>query len=132
MSGLVFGTEKERDIALAISLSKLMYLWWFYTSDNLNVTKQTIESFPIALEYLTDETREKLLKLGETIKTELPLNIEFTLYRDRKVGRYVIPNLFPLIKQVDKAIANEFAFLPDMRVVELAFRSARKGEEVSD
>jgi hypothetical protein len=132
MSSVSLRNEEMRDAALAIYLSKLMYLWWLNTSDNLNVTKAAVESFPASPSRFQESSLNKFSELGRQIRGELQKNVEFTNYRGRRVGRYVIPNLASLISEVDALLIEEFGLQQYQRAIEIEFRNARKGDELDE
>ena len=129
MSTIYFGDEDERDAALAVLLSKFTFVWWGLTSDNLNVTVSGISSTPIDPSSMSARSRKELSKLGRQLIQQLPKHMTTSVYRQRTVSRYVIPDLRATTDKVDRVLAEEFGYTQHLADLELAYSSLFKGED---
>lgn len=129
MSTIYFNDEEERDAALAVLLSKFAFVWWGLTSDNLNVTISGISSTPINPSSMSARSRKELSKLGRQLIQQLPKHMTTSVYRQRTVSRYVIPDLRATTDKVDKLLAEEFGYTEQLADLELAYASLFKGED---
>jgi len=132
MLWLSFKNRKMQMAALAVMLSKLCFVWWFLTSDNLNVTAKGMKSVPVDLVKLEqthpDEFLE-LVRLGEVLWKSLARDIKWTQYLNRKVARYEVPNVRQVTDQVDLVLAKVFRWEPLLAGLELAYAQAFKGTD---
>ena len=81
MRWVTTGSENDKHAALALSLSKTMMVWWFLTSDNLNVTLGVIGTLPFDPTLLDSETRSRLVELGRQLEAVLPSTSRSVIYR---------------------------------------------------
>ena len=132
MSTVNFESVRLRDAALAVGLSKLAFVWWFLTSDNLNVTKEAVEGIPIYLDALPKDVLDQLSGMGVRLQAELQDNISFSRYRGRLVGRFDIPNLRNATDDVDLLLAQTLGYEDRLGDLELAYAWAFKGTEEDD
>jgi hypothetical protein len=132
MGRLNFEDRRRRDAALAVLLSKLAFVWWAFTSDNLNVTVSGIASTPVDIDRASDEFLNQLADYGVLLAKELPKHLGVSTYRKRQVSRYVIPDLRHITDQVDYLIASEFGFVELLPDLELAYATLFKGGEDDD
>jgi hypothetical protein len=126
---LRFHTKDERDAALAVLLSKVAFVWWGLTSDNLNVTVSGLASTPFDLAAVSSTGREELSRLGRLLARELPKHLSTTVYRQRTVSRYVIPELRPITDQVDRLLASELSYVRYLPDIQLAYSTLFKGAD---
>jgi hypothetical protein len=129
MGKLRFHTKDERDAALAVLLSKVAFVWWGLTSDNLNVTVSGLASTPFDLAAVSSTGREELSRLGRLLARELPKHLSTTVYRQRTVSRYVIPELRPITDQVDRLLASELSYVRYLPDIQLAYSTLFKGAD---
>lgn len=127
MGRVEFESERLRDAALAVLLSKLAFVWWGLTSDNLNVTIAGISSTPVDLSLLPPNVRDELAGLGKALRSRMPKHMTTSIYRQRKVSRYVIPELRDLTDKVDQLLAEHFGLVEGLPDLELAYSSLFKG-----
>lgn len=129
MGKLRFHSKDERDAALAVLLSKAAFVWWGLTSDNLNVTVSGLASTPFDLAAVSSAGRKELIRLGRLLAKELPKHLSSTVYRQRTVSRYVIPELRPITDQVDRLLASEFSYVEYLPDIQLAYSTLFKGAD---
>lgn len=132
MGRLNFDSESDRDAALAILLSKFAFVWWGISSDNLNVTVSGLASTPVNPRALTADGFASLERLGRLLAREMPKHMSSTVYRRRKVSRYVVSALAPLIEEVDAVLAAELGYADQKSELELAYAGLFKGQVDED
>lgn len=91
-----FRDSVQRDLAFIMLIGRWGYLWWLTFSDEFDVTKTVLASFPGDLQYLAQvaplspegELRSEILKLSQRLKAEMLQHIAWTVKAGVKVGRY--------------------------------------------
>lgn len=121
MSEIRFETEELRAAALALLLTKLAYVWWGLSSDNLNVTKSGVLGTPIDLKRLPEANLLELAQIGRRLVSELPKTLAETLYRGRTVSRYEILRLRPITDTADELLASALGYEDRLEDLEFAY-----------
>ncbi len=121
MSEVRFESEELRAAALALLLTKLAYVWWGLSSDNLNVTKSGVLSTPIDLRKLPEPTLGALAQIGRDLVEALPDTLAETLYRGRTVSRYEILRLRPVTDLADALLASALGYEHRLEDLEFAY-----------
>ncbi len=128
MKWVCVGSAKERDMALAVGLSKIALVWWHLTSDNLNVTLGGLGSTPVDVTRFTAAEQDRLAALGARLRKALPTTSRFTYYRQRKVYRYQVPEIRSLTDEVDTLLLEVHGIDKYRRALEHAYSTLFKGD----
>ncbi len=128
MKWVSVASKEQRDMALAVGLSKIALAWWHLNSDNLNVTLGGVGSTPVDVTRLGKEEQSRLAALGGRLREALPTTSRFTYYRQRQVYRYVVPGLRPLTDEVDALLLEAHGLTGQRRALEHAYASLFKGD----
>jgi hypothetical protein len=103
--GKLFTQDRDDQLAVsAVAASRLAFLWWTFTGDCFNVTKGTMSAFPFSPSSCDQETRAKLVNLGERIEEALSAVRCWDLNSGKYVGGYAIPELGCLTDEADEII----------------------------
>ena len=84
---LYFSSKLDRDIAFILLSGRIAFWWWAISGDDLNLTKGTLESFPISVSSLT-LCSDELSKLSEELRQRQKKVLSFTKYRGNEIGNY--------------------------------------------
>lgn len=120
--------SKQRDMALAVGLSKIALVWWHLTSDNLNVTLGGIGSIPVDVTRLSSAEQDELAALGRRLRDALPKTLRYVYYRQRKVYNYYVPDIRALTDEVDSFILRLHSLDGDRQALEHAYSTLFKGD----
>lgn len=96
-------TENESIFYFLILLynSKMFYSYWLTYGDEFHVIKETLESFKLPFEKLTDEDYKELEVLAKMFINELPQTIKYKLNAGKKVGTYDTSKLWHITDKSD-------------------------------
>lgn len=117
----------ERDLVLAVLLSKLALVWWHSNGDDLNVTRGVLASLPVNLKELTVEQRRHLVLSGCELRRRLPGVRTEVKYNGRTVEGYAIRRLRDLTDQVDRTLACAFRYEQELPALEHAYAVVTRG-----
>ncbi len=107
---LYFRSEVERDLALVMLAGRWGYLWWLTYSDEFDVTRSTLTSFPGDIERLAnlapgDMELVTLVDLSRTLQEEMPSSLAWMKKAGVLVGRYNMLKLRHITDQADWLLA---------------------------
>jgi hypothetical protein len=108
-STLTFKSEVHRDIAFVLLSGRLAFWWWATTGDDLNLTKGTLESFPISATSLIP-IAPKLVELAKKLRSRQQLVLAFTKYRGNEIGNYDMTKCRDITDQSDRLILEFLGF----------------------
>ncbi len=128
MKWVSVASAKQRDMALAVGLSKIALAWWHLTSDNLNVTLGGVGSTPVDVTRLSAADQDRLAALGARLRKALPTTSRFTYYRQRQVFRYQVPDLRALTDEVDALLLEVHGLTQHRQALEHAYATLFKGD----
>jgi hypothetical protein len=132
MSEVRFENEQMRAAALALLLTKLAYVWWGLSSDNLNVTKSGILSTPVDINKLPPTALKELAAIGRRLASELPKTIAETQYRGRRVSRYEVLRLRPITDRADALLATTLGYENMLGDLEFAYWTLLKRDAAAE
>ena len=132
MKWVSVASKDQRDMALAVGLSKIALAWWHLNSDNLNVTLGGVGSTPVDVTRLDKDQQKALAALGARLRKELPKTSRFSIYRQRQVYRYVVPDLRPLTDEVDALLLEAHGLSGHRGALEHAYATLFKGDSDDD
>ena len=126
---LAFGDLISRDIAFALSLSKISLLWWVATGDGFDLTKNTLLSIPIPHLYAVKDTSNLAIQLQE----ELNKTLKFAKNAGKWMGNYDPREIRFLTDKIDKAILREIGLEEIWPDLQLFYANIiKKGSERTD
>ena len=119
---LHFDDKRQRDLALLMLVGRWGYLWWMTFSDEFDVTKGTLASFPGDVQRLSrmvegppsttsiDQESElvgALVELSHSLQEEMPKHLAWKLNAGVEVGRYNLaaPPLRRITDEADLLLA---------------------------
>jgi hypothetical protein len=86
-SKLHFASKLDRDVAFVLLSGRIGFWWWSISGDDLNLTKSTLEGFPISVSSLRSCSAE-LAKLADDLRRRQKKVLSFTKYRGNEIGNY--------------------------------------------
>jgi hypothetical protein len=84
---LRFESPDDRDVAFVLLAGRTALWWWAATGDDLDVTVDLLESFPIAIENLSG-IRKDLIKIARKLRVEQQKHPLVTKYAGKEMGNY--------------------------------------------
>jgi len=126
IGSLKYPTEKDRNLALAIALSKIALIWWASTGDDFDITSKGLGSTPLDPSKLPIQTQEKILILSQEIIEAMKNNIIYTKYAGKWMGNYDVKYLRHLTDRVDKVILDSIGMSDYWEDIENAYASFMK------
>lgn len=101
---LVFPTLEKRNIAFALSTSKIALLWWATIGDGFNLTKTNLTSIPIPYNL---EVLQKIESIAADISEHLSTTLGFVKNAGKWFGTYDMREIRYLTDKVDLLILQE-------------------------
>lgn len=115
--------EKELDALLAVALtaSKLAFVWWYCTGDDFDVTGDGLRSIPIDPTRLSAGTRKELVKQAERLIADFDNHMMFTKYAGKWMGNYVHSEMRDITDTIDAVLAEELNYVELLPALEHAY-----------
>jgi len=110
---LRFENSSDALLALALTASKLAFVWWYCTGDDFDVTGDGLRSIPIDPTRLSASTQKVLIRQAERLVAGFPDHVLFTKYANKWMGNYVHAEMRDITDKIDAALANELEY-PDL------------------
>lgn len=123
---LRFDSEREALLALAITASKLTFVWWYSTGDDFDVTADGLKSTPIDVSGLSDDAKEQLIRHAERLIEDSSNHVLFTKYAGKWMGNYVVSEMRDITDDIDVILARELGYEDLLPALEHAYYCAYK------
>jgi hypothetical protein len=96
-----FKSSEFRDLAFTLFLSKWMFSWWAIYGDDFHLTKGNLLSFPVDLETISEEAKNKLLKLAEELNLRMTEVINWKKNAGINVGSWNMSSSTKVLEKID-------------------------------
>jgi len=113
--------ERAALLTLAVASSKLCFLWWGATGDDLDLTATGLKSTPVDPTRLSDDAQEKLVEAARELVADFPNHIMFTPYAGKWMGNYVLSEQRDITDRIDDVLAEELGFGEHRSAIEYAY-----------
>ena len=121
--------EEDMFIALAVSASRMMFLWWVFTADMFNVKTKTFTDFPLDLAKLSTQSRHALSEIGRRLDSRLSTPGDhwlWTPYAGEWYGNFDLNRCRDITDEADEIILRHFGLEMCLEVFEVEYRNYMK------
>jgi len=98
-----FENADDRDVAFILLAGRTALWWWAATGDDLDVTVDLLESFPVGIEALSG-IKKDLIKIAKKLRAEQPKHPIVTKYAGKEMGNYDMSRCRHITDQADQLI----------------------------
>lgn len=123
---LRFADPAYRDAVFLLGTGKLMFLWWSVWGDDFHVTAGVLDSFPLGLEGIDEETARRIKEAAARLDTAMQEHVDITPYAGMRVGNYRLEELRDITDEADDILSAHLGIRDRMSDVELAFQEFAK------
>jgi hypothetical protein len=107
--------NEDSNVLVAIINSSLFYWWFVLLSDCRHLNLREIESFPIGLDTMNQESKRKLYKLSESLMEDYESNKVRKECHYKTTGKVKYDEYYPrlskpIIDEIDKVLAEHYGF----------------------
>jgi hypothetical protein len=118
---IAFRSAAEAKIALAVSASKLAFVWWYCVGDDFDVTAEILKSTPVDVGALSDTARRRLIEIADELVADFPEHLAFTKYAGKWMGNVVISEMRDITDEIDAILADELGYTELLPALEHAY-----------
>ena len=108
-------TKIDAAVVIAILNSSLFYWWFIILSDCRHLNLREIENFPIGLEKMPGDTKQKLAELSKVLMNDLQRHAQRKECFYKTTGKVIYDEFYPkyskpIIDEIDKVLAEHYCF----------------------
>jgi len=112
---LNFENQTEAKTITAMLNSSLFYWWFIILSDCRHLNMREIELFPVGLDKMTDNIKNKLCELTDKLMEDYDKNANRKECEYKATGKVIYDEFFPkksktIIDEIDKVLAEHYGF----------------------
>jgi hypothetical protein len=127
-AGFIFSKSSDADIVFALLCSSLGYWWWAVASDGFNLKKWLLDSFPLSLSNLSENSKKELSILGKALSFSLRKQFVFKENKGR-IGNFFLPACAKEVEEIDNYLSTNVDgfsrdFFDDIRAFNSSFSRA--------
>jgi hypothetical protein len=130
--------NSDERIVIALLNSNLFFWWWYTVSDGYHCVKREICSFPIGLDKMLSDHRNRLALLAGKLMSDLSSNKKRKVCQYQKTGRVEYDEFYPryskpIIDEIDRVLAQHYGFTDEeldfIINYDIKYRMGRDSEE---
>ena len=112
---LRLATTQDATVIVAVLNSSLFYWWFLLLSNCRDLSLREIESFPVGLERMSKNTKERLVQLTKRLMTDFRRNSQRKETRYKTTGKVVYDEFNqkpskPIVDEIDLVLAEHYDF----------------------
>jgi type I restriction-modification system DNA methylase subunit len=101
--------DNDQLLIYSILNSKLIYWWWMVWGDGFHVTKNFIENIPLAIDELSDSSRNKLVMFAKELSSQIQKYPIKKVNKGKIIENYNILKCNEIIDKIDKLLLSELS-----------------------
>ena len=112
---LSLSSIEDTQVVIAVLNSSLFYWWFLLLSNCRDLSLREIISFPIGLDEMVKDTKNKLIKLASTLMISFKENSQRKTRHQVATGRVIYDEFYqkhskPIVDEIDRILAKHYGF----------------------
>jgi hypothetical protein len=138
VKSLSLSTKQNAHTVAAILNSSLFYWWFIVLSDCRHLNLREIETFPVGLDKMSEDVKNRLMKLAQILMTDLKKHKKRKEAEYKATGKVVYDEFYPkhskpIIDEIDRVLAKHYDFTDEeldfIINYDIKYRMGRNSEE---
>ena len=138
VKSLHFTSKLDGTVAVAIMNSSIFYWWFIVLSDCRHLNLREIENFPIGLDQMTEDIKQKLVNLSTQLMKDFKQHSQRKECYYQSTGKVAYDEFYPknskpIIDEIDRVLAEHYGFTDEeldfIINYDIKYRMGREGGE---